>query len=104
MTIDWRPTMRRLLFSAGIVPFMLSAALAQSDPAADLQKADKALNETFRQIERRLAQDPAGKERLIKAQRAWIEYRDAEYTSQSSGEDVGSAAPMVAAACKANLT
>lgn len=96
--------MRRLLFSAGIVPFMLSAALAQSDPAADLQKAGKALNETFRQIEHRLAQDPAGKERLIKAQRAWIEFRDAECTFQSSGEDGGSAAPMVAAACKANLT
>lgn len=96
--------MRGLAIALVTLPLLAVAALADSDPGADFQKADKALNATFRQIQNRLSDDADGKARLVKAQRAWIAFRDAECTFQSSGEDGGSAAPMVAASCKATLT
>lgn len=96
--------MRRLFPAAGIVLFVLSAALAENDPASEFQKADKALNSAFKQVAHRLADDPASKERLIRAQRAWIAFRDAECIFRSSGEDGGSAAPMVIAGCKTTVT
>lgn len=80
------------------------AAFAGSDPVTDFKRADTALNATFKRIEHRLSDDPGGKTRLVKAQRAWIAFRDAECTFQSSGDDGGSAAPMVSTACKAALT
>lgn len=82
----------------------LGAAWASDDLSADFQQADKALNETFRQIEHRLADDPGAKTRLVHAQRAWIAFRDTECAFQSSGEDGGSAAPMVIMACQTALT
>ncbi|MET3793231.1 lysozyme inhibitor LprI family protein [Aquamicrobium terrae] len=86
-----------ILSTAGIVH-------ASDDPAADYQKADRELNNTFKQIEHRLSDDPGGKSRLVHTQRAWIAFRDAECAFQSSGEDGGSAAPLVIAACRAALT
>lgn len=79
-------------------------AFADDDPAADLQKADKALNETFNHVEARFAHDVNGKARLVHAQRAWIAFRDAECAFQSSGDDGGSAAPMIIAACRTTLS
>ncbi|MEQ1938996.1 lysozyme inhibitor LprI family protein [Mesorhizobium sp. CN5-321] len=96
--------MRRLVMAFAALPLLAAAALADSDPGADFQKADKALNSTFRQVQSRLSDDSGGKARLVKAQRAWIAFRDAECTFQSSGEDGGSAAPLVVASCKAELT
>lgn len=96
--------MRCLILAITTLQLLGGAALADSDPAADFQKADKTLNATFRQVEHRLSDDADGKTRLINAQKAWISFRDAECTFQSSGEDGGSAAPMVVAACKAALT
>ncbi|MBN9071719.1 MAG: DUF1311 domain-containing protein [Rhizobiales bacterium] len=94
-----RPFIALVTVLAGLV-----AAHASDDPAADFRKADKALNETFRQIERRLADDPDAKARLVQAQRSWISFRDAECDFQSGGADGGSVAPMVVATCKAALT
>jgi uncharacterized protein YecT (DUF1311 family) len=91
------------LIPAAILTLSLAATAALADPGSDLKKADQALNQTFRKIQKRL-DDEAGKARLVKAQRAWIAFRDAECTFQSSGDDGGSAAPMVAAACQADLT
>ncbi|WP_281062274.1 lysozyme inhibitor LprI family protein, partial [Mesorhizobium sp. M7A.F.Ca.ET.027.03.2.1] len=94
--------MRFLLAGVAMLSFAATAALA--DPASDFKRADQALNQTFKQIQKRLADDSDGKARLVKAQRAWIAFRNAECTFQSSGDDGGSAAPMVAAACQAELT
>lgn len=80
------------------------ASFASDDPAADLKKADHELNLTYKQIEARLADDHAAKSRLIHAQRAWIAFRDAECTFQSSGDDGGSIAPMIVATCDTALT
>src|SRR5690606_19485021 len=96
--------MRRLVLAVAALSLACPAALADSDPAADFQKADKTLNDTFKQIEHRLSDDADGKSRLVRAQRAWIAFRDAECTFQSSGDDGGSAAPLVIASCKAALT
>lgn len=91
--------------SAFLVIMMITAPVcASNDVSADFQKADKALNETYKDVEKRLANDSNGKARLISAQRAWIAFRDAECTFQSSGEDGGTAAPMVVAACRTSLT
>jgi uncharacterized protein YecT (DUF1311 family) len=43
--------------------------------SADLQKADKALNTTYKKLMAKL--DEIAKEKLKKAQKAWIVYRDA---------------------------
>ena len=94
--------MHFLLAAATTLSLIATAALA--DPGSDLKKADQALNQTFKQIQKRLADDADGKARLVKAQRAWIAFRNGECTFQSSGDDGGSAAPMVAAACQAELT
>jgi uncharacterized protein YecT (DUF1311 family) len=96
--------MRRLLVVFAMLSLTVAAARADNDPGADFQKADKLLNEMFKQVEKRLADDANGKMRLIHAQRAWIAFRDAECTFQSSGEDGGSAAPMVIAECRATLS
>lgn len=79
-------------------------ASASDDPAADLKNADHDLNVTYKAIEARLANDPASRSRLVHAQRAWISFRDAECTFQSSGEDGGSVAPMIATICQAAMT
>ncbi|MHA6685214.1 lysozyme inhibitor LprI family protein [Mesorhizobium sp. A556] len=94
--------MRFFLAAVATLSFAATAALA--DPASDLKRVDQALNQTFKQIQKRLADDADGKMRLVTAQRAWIAFRNAECIFQSSGDDGGSAAPMVAAACQAELT
>ncbi|MEI5681821.1 lysozyme inhibitor LprI family protein [Mesorhizobium sp. CCNWLW179-1] len=93
--------MRFLLAAVAMLSFPI-AALA--DPTSDFKKADQALNQTFQKVQKRLADDADGKTRLVKTQRAWIAFRNAECTFQSSGDDGGSAAPMVAATCQAELT
>ena len=94
--------MRFLL--AVVATLSLAATAVLADPASDFKGADQALNQTFKQIQKRLTDDSDGKARLVKAQRAWIAFRNAECTFQSSGDDGGSAAPMVTAACQAELT
>lgn len=94
----------RIAVAIAVTLAFLGAADASDNPSADFQKADKELNETFKQIERRLADDAASKERLVHAQRAWIAFRDAECIFQSSGEDGGSVAPTIIALCQAGMT
>lgn len=83
---------------------MTAPACASDDLSADYKTADQALNQTYKDVEKRLANDSNGKARLIAAQRAWIAFRDAECTFQSSGDDGGTAAPMVITACRTSLT
>jgi uncharacterized protein YecT (DUF1311 family) len=93
--------MRFLLTAVAMMSF---ATTALADPTSDFKRADQTLNQTFKQIQKRLGDDADGKTRFVKAQRAWIAFRNAECTFQSSGDDGGSAAPMVAASCQAELT
>ncbi len=45
---------------------------------ADFQRADKALNDAYREVLRRLAGDEHKKQLLRAAEQAWVAFRDAE--------------------------
>jgi len=95
--------MRTILVPLAALMLTVTAS-ASDDLSEELRKADQALNHTFREIENRLSDDAGAKARLVSAQRAWIAFRDAECTFQSSGDDGGTAAPMAIAACRTALT
>jgi uncharacterized protein YecT (DUF1311 family) len=76
-----------------------------------LVKADQKLNRTYQQILKKYAKDTLFLQRLKRAQRAWIFFRDAEVQMKyptSSRADVttqyGSVYPMCYASFKAELT
>ena len=72
--------------------------------ARELQAADAELNRQFRQIERLLDEDADGRELFVAAQRAWIDFRDAECAFRASGVAGGSIYPMIHANCLTSLT
>ncbi|MAM59054.1 MAG: hypothetical protein CMN25_17205 [Salinicola sp.] len=108
--------MRGFLLISGLFLAGLSG-LVQADDACDdattqqemnacagegYQAADKALNTTYDEIMGRL--DGDSRERLKTAQRAWIEFRDAECDFVSGPTSGGSANSMVKAGCLEDLT
>jgi uncharacterized protein YecT (DUF1311 family) len=96
--------------------FPFQAALAQScDDAQDqatmsacadkaYQASDAELNALYHRIEQRLADDKDTWKLLIKAQHAWLGFRDAECRFSSSGADGGRAYPMIQSMCLDGLT
>jgi len=108
--------MRRLVLIAAMTLAGLSAAQAvDCDNAEDqatmnacadmaLKASDARLNQTYRTITTRLADDPDLTKQLVSAQRAWIAFRDAECSFRSSGASGGSAYPMVYNTCLDGLT
>jgi uncharacterized protein YecT (DUF1311 family) len=70
----------------------------------DFKAADKALNEVYRTIVKRLSQDSESKTRLTAAQKAWIAFRDAECDFQSGNSIQGSIYPMLVSICRTGLT
>lgn len=105
--------MSRPLFC--LLPLVLLAplagsALAQdcSDPsqmgldecaAVTYRKTDARLNAVYGQIVARLAGNADTKAKLVKAQKAWIGFRDAECAFRASGVEGGSIYPMTVALC-----
>jgi uncharacterized protein YecT (DUF1311 family) len=92
-------------------------AMTQSDmnrcATADLAKADAALNRQWkltlagmREADRQPHKDgrPGYADQLLKAQRAWLAYRDAHCVSDGYVMRGGSAEPMLQAGCRARLT
>ncbi len=91
-------------------------AEAQTDlnicAALDFDTADKALNVQYKKtraamvaIDADLDKDMKGAEKaLIKAQRAWVDYRDGECEAQGFQARGGSMEPMLVSGCKADLT
>ncbi|SCB11014.1 lysozyme inhibitor LprI family protein [Rhizobium hainanense] len=75
-------------------------------------EADKALNAQYKKtraamvaIDADLDNDMKGAEKaLIKAQRAWVDYRDGECEAQGFQARGGSMEPMLVSGCKADLT
>ena len=70
----------------------------------DHARADKELNAVYHKVTGRLTDEHETKSALVKAQRAWIAYRDAECDFRVSGMDGGTAAPMVGTQCRTELT
>lgn len=91
-------------------------AEAQTDlnicAALDFDTADKALNAQYKKtraamvaIDADLDNDMKGAEKaLVKAQRAWVDYRDGECEAQGFQARGGSMEPMLVSGCKADLT
>jgi uncharacterized protein YecT (DUF1311 family) len=71
---------------------------------AAYRKADAALNNVYKQIVRRLKDDAPTAKLLVMAQKAWIDYRDAECEFSSSGVIGGSLYPMTLAICQEAMT
>jgi uncharacterized protein YecT (DUF1311 family) len=65
--------------------------------------SDAKLNALYHKIEKRLGDDDA-KRLLVKAERAWIAFRDAECGFAASTVTGGSAYPMIQAMCLDDLT
>jgi uncharacterized protein YecT (DUF1311 family) len=78
----------------------------------DLADADKALNTQYQLTRKALKARDAdaspefkgGEEALVKAQRAWIAYRDAQCASVGFQARGGSMEPMLISSCEADLT
>jgi uncharacterized protein YecT (DUF1311 family) len=93
-----------------------SKAEAQTDlnicAARDFDTADKALNAQYKKtraamvaIDGDLDSDIKGAEKaLVKAQRAWVDYRDGECEAAGFQARGGSMEPMLVSGCKADLT
>ena len=95
--------------------FWVSAILVQPVFAADcrdqtqsglndcaqvaFQKADRALNEVYKEITGRLSDDADTTKLLTQAQRAWISFRDAECAFAAASVNGGSIYPMIHSIC-----
>jgi uncharacterized protein YecT (DUF1311 family) len=72
--------------------------------AADYEKADAALNRSYKQIVGRLKDDPATVKLLAAAEKAWIAYRDVECAFAGSSNLGGTIYPMVVSTCLEAMT
>ncbi|NEV15157.1 urease-associated protein [Rhizobium sp. SEMIA 4088] len=68
------------------------------------KKSDADLNGVYKQIEQRLKDNADTKKLLVTAQRAWVAFRDAECTFQTSGSSQSSIYPMVYSMCLDTVT
>jgi len=111
--------MRPLFFAlVGLIPLIAApnASAAQCDrndesqtgmnicADADYKAADAKLNQTYGRIIKRLSGDRDTTKLLQASQRAWIAFRDAECSFQTSASREGSIHPMEVAICLRNLT
>lgn len=79
----------------------------------DYEVADKALNAQYQVTRQKMktwdadmptAQFKGAEDALVKAQRAWVAYRDAQCTSWGMQAAGGSMQPMLISSCQADLT
>lgn len=68
------------------------------------KKDDAGLNDVYVRLKANYAKIPAAKSGLLKAQRAWLAFRNAECTLEAAGEAGGTAQPMVFNQCLSRLT
>ena len=71
---------------------------------ASFQRADRALNDTYREVVRRLGGDDHKKRLLAAAETAWIALRDTECRFAVSSTENGSIYPMEYLVCLEDLT
>ncbi|MCW1248268.1 lysozyme inhibitor LprI family protein [Pseudomonas sp. SAICEU22] len=72
--------------------------------AQENEAADKELNTLYKQITARLKGNAEAKQLLVKAQRAWMGFRDAECRFSASGVEGGSVYPMIHNDCVTAVT
>jgi uncharacterized protein YecT (DUF1311 family) len=97
-----------LLFIGAVQADVCTNATTQGDmnqcAAQETKAADKELNSLYKQITARLKDNAEAKQLLVKAQRAWIDFRDAECSFSASGVKGGSVYPMIQNDCITALT
>ncbi|CAN5322229.1 hypothetical protein BH10PSE7_BH10PSE7_42510 [soil metagenome] len=76
------------------------------DECADqeFKAADAALNKAYKSIAKRLADDQDTRKLFVTAQKAWIEFRDAECEFSTSAASDGSIYAMLYSNCLAGLS
>ena len=72
--------------------------------AKELKKSDKILNQLYKKIMTRNANSPRAKKNMVKAQLAWIKYRDAACFYESDKYRGGSIQPLIRLSCMSTLT
>ena len=65
--------------------------------------ADARLNATYRRVLQRLASATPMRDQLVRAQRAWLAFRDQECAFTASGVEGGSIHPMILSGCLEDL-
>ena len=81
----------------------------------DWQRADRALNVAWPKVREHMKsidegtseyfpEQATGKENLLKAQRAWIDYRDGHCEAEGAQFAGGSMQPLIINSCKASMT
>lgn len=70
----------------------------------DYAKSDAELNRVYKEIRRRLSDQPDVVKKLVVAQKAWIVFRDAECEFSGAGVQDGSAYPMLVSICRNRLS
>jgi uncharacterized protein YecT (DUF1311 family) len=104
------PVLAFCLTLSAVAPALALDCADETQVAQDLcadasyQKADAALNRSYKEILRRLKGDSATTKLLIDAQKAWIAYRDAECAFSSSANKGGTIYPMVFSICLEGVT
>ena len=97
-----------LLFVAAAQADDCANAITQGEmnqcAAQEKKAADNELNSLYKQITARLKDNPEAKQSLVKAQRAWIGFRDAECNFSASGVEGGSVYPLIYGNCITALT
>lgn len=87
-----------------LVLLALTASCPAHAQSRSLEDADEALNTLYRTIQSRLSGDKETKENLVKAQRAWVSFRDAECNFAITKSGKGSGSVMIYEACQQALT
>ncbi|WP_434703223.1 DUF1311 domain-containing protein [Pseudomonas sp. Z1-12] len=99
MSPRWLLALTPLLFVAVAQADDCANAITQGEmnqcAAQESKVADSELNSLYKQITARLKDDPNAKNMLVKAQRAWIGFRDAECEFSASGVEGGSVYPLI---------
>lgn len=99
--------MRAILLCAFLGAFGSVSAQSQmemnAEAAADYEKADRRLNAVYAKVQKQL--DAEGRAKLRIAQRAWVEFRDAEAQLHADTEARGgSMAPLILFGTMTRLT
>ena len=68
------------------------------------KKNDAGMSDVYSRLRTYYAKIPVAKSGLLKAQRAWLAFRDAECGLEAAGEAGGSAQPMIYNQCLSRLT
>lgn len=66
--------------------------------------ADLRLNEIYKKVKAKIADDPQSTQELIEAEKAWIKFRDSECRFAANRYRGGTIAPSIYSSCAKNLT